>query len=242
MLSEKKPLIAIFGWLGAKPRHIAEIKSIYKGLPVETVAHVQKPLATLNIRSEKKVVDDIYRRSQGRPLLCHVFSLNGASALVKTFSENYKWRENVKFSGIIWDSTPCLPYPDTYRAAYSRAMFPHHKAMAKITESLLYLPFAAYQTLGRKHLKEFEQMLGMIENVPPLCPQLFLSSLKDDFVPTADVMYHADRIKEMGADVDMRVWDDSGHIRMFRDHPSEYNSLVLDFAMKTFNLGSNHSK
>lgn len=231
--TQKKPAIFIFGWLGAKEYHMDRVKSFYEEIGIPAFSIIQSYKSILNISSNQQKINEFVNEAQDRPLIAHVFSLNGASAFLKCFTdETLKLKPAIQMKGLVLDSTPGHINRTLYHRAFSKALFPRSNILSSIANVVLAPGFDAFLLLARKHNKESERMIKHIYEHPFTCPQLIFSSEKDKLIRNQDVREYEMKAREAGAIVTSKYYTDSDHIKMYRDHRPEYKQLIQEFACK----------
>ena len=228
-----KPAVFIFGWLGAKPYHIARVASFYKDLDVECIPYIQHPISMLNVREDKKGFERLYEKAIDRPVMCHLFSMNGASVFYKAFTgSDLVLKPNINLRALVLDSTPGHINRELYHRAFANALFPRSRYLANAANFALKPVFDAFLFGARSHRAESQKQIRALYRHPIQAPTLMFSSARDELIPFQDQLEYAERAREAGITVQTRIWPDSGHIRMYRDHRPEYISLCRSFAQK----------
>ena len=232
MITSSRPAIFAFGWLGAKTKHMNKLNKIYSNMGYQFHSIIQSPLSMLGIQKTTKY-EELYNQAIGRPIICHIFSLNGAHSFLKTMTdEQYKFKPGLNIRGLILDSTPGKLYPTIYSEAFSKAIFPSYPFLQKISQTGLSLMFKVFFKGHKKHLDEAYSMINSVYQHPFKAPQLILASENDQIVKCDDIKEYEKIARNSGVYVKSRYWPDSGHVGMFRDHMTEYISLIQDFTSK----------
>lgn len=232
----KKPAVFVFGWLGAKMRHVNTVADFYKHMDVEVIPYVQQPASLLNIKQDEKAFKRMYEQALNRPVFCHMFSMNGSSTFYKTFADKYmRLKSGIDLKALIMDSTPGRIDRDLYHRAFSKAIFPKSKILSAATNIALTPVFDTFLFLSKSHRKETEMTVKALFNNPVKVPTLMLASKKDELIRFGHMMEYADRAKQAGVEVHTKFWSDSGHVRLYKDHPTEYVELVQSFAKRFLN-------
>jgi hypothetical protein len=230
-----RPACFIFGWLGAKPYHLARIKTFYDGLGIDCEVYTQHATSLLDLRPDTQSFSRLYDQALQRPVLCHLFSMNGVSAFLKSFADS-KWevRPEINVKALVLDSTPGHVNTALYHRAFSQALFPHSPALNSIGQSLLSALFRLYLSAAKVHREKRMEQDRRIYERPFQYPTLMLGSKVDALIPYDHMMEYAETARKMGIVVETQFWPDSGHIRTYRDHRPEYIALVRNFAKKYF--------
>lgn len=229
----KKPAVFVFGWLGSKPRHVHTIAEFYRGMNVEVIPYIQQPVSLLNLKQDQKSFERMYNQALDRPVLCHIFSMNGSSAFYKTFAdEKMIVNPRIDLRALIMDSTPGRVNRELYHRAFSKAIFPKSKVMSALAGAALTPVFDAFLLASKSHRKTTEATIQALYNNPVKVPTLMLGSEQDDLIFSKHMLEYAERARQAGAEVKTRFWGDSGHVRLYKDHRDEYVSLIQSFARK----------
>lgn len=247
-IHQKKPAVFIFGWLGAKKYNMHKISKFYtENMDVDVFPFIQTPQSLLNM-SRDKGLDKLYEKALSRPLIFHIFSLNGASAFYKSFSANeFKLNDtknnkeenknlklilkpNLDIRGLIFDCTPGRVNRSLYHRAFSNAIFPKSHVLRQVASIALTPIFDAFLFFARKHRKVSSLQLKTLYNDPLKYPSLLFSSLKDDLIPYNDVLEYANNVKKKGVPVQTCVFKDSTHVKGYHDHRDFYRRTISKFA------------
>jgi len=230
MLNKPTPTILTFGWLGCQERHIRRIQSIYRNLNVDNSWMIQSPMSIIGVNTNTRDFERIRDNSIGKPVICHVFSLNGASSMIQSLADkNYEFFKDIDLRGIIWDSSPGTVYREMYHQAFAKAIFPRNKNLEKIASVVLDPLFDIFLVFSKSHEKKSQDMINSLYTNPPKCRQLVLGSNSDKIVLPHTTKLYVNTLQEKGINVKSKFWDDSAHVRMFIDHQEEYSKLVSDF-------------
>ena len=230
----KKPTIFIFGWLGAKDFNLNKISCFYKNAGFETESIIQSPTSLLNIKRDKSL-DEFYKKAIGKPIVCHLFSLNGASAFYKSFtSNNLIIKPNLNIKGFIMDCTPGHVERALYHRAFSNALFPNSPQLKSAMSGLLTPLFQLFLWCARSHRKESARMLRSLYNNPLQYPTLAITSKKDDLIPYQDVLEYVNNLKKTATPVQDCVFYDTTHVKAYHDHTKFYKNMVTNFAKLCF--------
>lgn len=233
---DRKPLVLAFGWLGAQNYHMNSFRKIYNGVGLEYKSMVQSYSSILNIRSDKKKFEEMYEAAKGRDLLCHIFSLNGASSFADSLMEPdcIHFRPGINVKGIVWDSSPGTSPKYIYHKAFAKSIFPRSPACASILSAALAPPFKLFLALSKSHNEAAKHKINTIYANPFTCPQLSLSSIRDYIIKHEDIVRYVENAKKAGADIEAKYWTDSDHVMLYHDHKAQYIQICQDFAKKIF--------
>lgn len=218
---------------------------------VDVIPFIQSPESLLNL-SRDKGLDNLYKIALNRPIIFHIFSLNGASALYKSFTLNDKLfdlkklsntndkdlklilRPNLDIRGMIYDCTPGTVNRSLYHRAFSSALFPHYPKFKSIASLCLTPIFDLFLLLASKHRKMSTIQLKSFYNDPLKFPSLFFASKSDDLIPYTDVMAYANKVKQCGVPIQTCIFKDSTHVKGYHDHRLFYKRTVSEFAKTCF--------
>lgn len=231
--NNKKPAVFIFGWLGAKEYHMDRVKSFYEEIGVPAFSIIQPFKSIINISNNQQKINEFVNEARNRPLIAHVFSLNGSSALLKCFADSsYQLKPEIQMNGLILDSAPGHVDRPLYRKAFSKALFPRSNTLSSIS-SVAMTPFVdIFLLFAKNHRKETDSMIKHIYDHPFTCPTLIFSSEKDQLIKNQDVREYEMKARAAGAIVSSKYYPDSDHIRIYRDHRAEYKQLIQEFTHK----------
>lgn len=234
MLKSPKPIVLAFGWLGSKQYNMNSFKKIYNSIGLDYKSMIQSYFSVLNIAKDDKKFNEMYEAAKGRNVLCHIFSLNGASSFLDSLMKKdlSAYKEGIKVKGIIWDSSPGFSPDYIYHTAFAKSLFPKNEMMARVTARVLKPAFNIFLKHYKGHKDRSDYIINHIYKSPLTCPQLILGSKRDHVIKYEDTLAYAEAAKKAGADVKTRFWDDSEHVSLYHDHKQEYIGLVKDFAEK----------
>jgi acetyl esterase/lipase len=228
-MAVQRPLVVMLGWLGSRMRHLQKISKLYDGLDIDRELFIERPLSLMQIREQTTEMEALYQKSLNRPLLVHVFSLTGVSALAKIFTDRKSHpRPNLDIRGLVLDSTPCRVIADMHRDAFPKALFPNSRFLRKATQFFMTPVFDAFINVTGV-VKWGEQLTHEIYRQPWTQPTLMLGSMQDQLIPNSEMVEYAKQARKAGAVVETRFWPDSGHVRVSLDHAMEYGELVRGF-------------
>jgi hypothetical protein len=219
--------------MGARPRHLSRLATIYDGLNVECEMFIQRPLSVLNVPEQTSEMAALYDRALNRPVLIHSISMNGASTVLKTFTDhNLNLKPEINLRGLILDSSPGHITPGTSHWAFGHAIFPKQPILARAAAVAIKPFFRLFLILRGQDLLSGTAVADRFYRDPIKVPTLMLGSEHDELVLWKDMCEYADVARKAGIDVQTRSWPDSGHVRLYRDHPTEYANLVREFTKK----------
>ena len=231
--SKKRPAVLIFGWLGAKPYNINKVARLYSDFDIDHESYIQTPESLLSLKQDTKGFNNIYEMAMGRPIICHVFSLNGASALYKSLTDKKGgFKPNLNIKGLIFDCTPGHPTRNLYHTAFSNAIFPKSPKCRKCANFLLKPAFDLFLLANGNHRREKSQIVRACYSNPFNIPTMLMTSKKDNLIKYTDVLEYANELRKRNIYEETHVWEDSPHVAMYRDHNEEYKKYVNSFVKK----------
>jgi pimeloyl-ACP methyl ester carboxylesterase len=228
-MTVSRPAVFLFGWLGCRPHQLRQIANFYSDLDVDVEPFIEDPLSHFGIRLQHRSHEALYKKAVDRPILVHLFSLNGETALLSSFTQSGILKPGINLRGLITDSAPGHPVEAMGIRACAQALAPNSPTIAAIARALFPAVFpvvkAAYPGVRDRFVP-----VDAVFRRPFACPTLVLGSKKDGIVPHADMAEYASAAERAGATVNTRFWDGSGHVRLFKDYAEEYGALVRAFA------------
>jgi len=231
LAQERRPLVLLYGWLGAKPAHLQKFGYFYecKGFDVLyvqiTPMQVVRPGRAQSVIT--MVTDFITEESRkNQPILFHGFSVGGyvyGETMFKFKSDPAKFsnmKDRVK--GQVFDSIVQLPGIPT---GVSNAV-----TMDPILNKTIKFSLETYLRLFEKSVMQYFRRASVEFHENPLrIPSLMFYSTNDVTV-TAESLENASRgWRKRGVPVTERCWDDSPHVQHFRYHPVEYIHMLNQF-------------
>jgi pimeloyl-ACP methyl ester carboxylesterase len=228
----RPPAVFLLGWLGCKQRHLQHIARFYDGLGVDCVTFTENPISLLRFRSGKSATDALYQKALNRPVIFHSFSLTGASALVKAFAgTRLDFKPEIDVRGLILDSSPGHVNSALPIRGFATVAFPNSPKLAKLAQIVVGPLFNLVVNMSDS--TDFgKRVSAEIYAKPCTLPTLLLASEKDEIIPYKDIIEYGEAVAKAGGTVQTKIWPDSGHIRMSKDHPEEYKQLVRAFVQK----------
>ncbi|KAI9205717.1 uncharacterized protein BJ171DRAFT_613696 [Polychytrium aggregatum] len=179
--------------------------------------------------------------------IIHVFSNGGVSALhfvlraagmpqptvhsVQTgeFPEAERVPPSLAIAGVIADSCPGHgDFVPTVKAFTGSLRNPVVWAIGIVLATGLFVGYRCYGALTKSGdpLIFFGSLFSNPSVLEPSAPQLYLHSAKDDLVLESHIEAHLERLQTRGFSAQVRKWEDSGHVRLMKDHPDEYWEAV----------------
>ncbi|XP_017261104.1 uncharacterized protein si:dkey-5i3.5 [Kryptolebias marmoratus] len=228
---DRKPLMLMLPWLGARPQAVAKYCEIYfrTGFDILVVESEVKdflwPRWGLNrcklllelLQSERFVT---------RPLLVHAFSIGGftfAQLLVHMSQDKQKYQSVTnRIKGQVYDSL-VVGSLDHMAVGLGKTMFPRWDSLVKRI-SLLYFSVFKHQTVDY-----FNLSIDVFWNTPVTAPSLFFFCENDALSDAQTVENLVDYWQKHGMDVTAKKWEVSTHAGHLRRHPQEYLTSLDTF-------------
>ncbi|KAF9012122.1 hypothetical protein BDZ89DRAFT_1143031 [Hymenopellis radicata] len=240
---ESPNIILVFGWMGAKLRHLHKYTKVYEELyPGATQVLVTSPPSFFYCTegSKRRAVAPVVEILEalgaipGMPsailekkkaptsprILIHSFS-NGGAYCMMTLGKLLATHSAPGGGGL----------GSAIDAFTGHMRNPVGKFGAKVFISTLYLfGYMVGPMLGRKtSLQRIRESLYAAHLLPWMdkrTPRLYLYSKKDEMVPWVDTETHARASKDMGRNVKTVVFEDSAHVAHAKTYPVEYWDAV----------------
>ena len=248
--SQQSPLVVIVGWSNSKLRQIEKYSQIYEDLGCTVISSSMQLYRfslfydTLFAKDTKNVIDAMTTQrnlNMNRKVFFKLFSTPGPAMYVNIMNYYFPYIEQhfgtlPEFSmeanetkpnicGVIYDSATvgsgnAHQFANGMRGnsvgVFSNLMF-------DVLGKLVYA-YAVRTSKMHNYGPEF------LRNVPILLPQLFLSSENDKIASIESIRNFVDYQKEIGVPfLKSKVWERSGHVLHYRNHPDEYQNLVNGF-------------
>lgn len=117
--------------------------------------------------------------------------------------------------GQVWDS---VTHPKNVIDAFPFALFPNSKIMQSLLRNWLYYHLKYYHAL---QVHYSEGMQNLYQNLATT-PYLIFASKSDAFATESVANELAETWKANGADVTLKVFEDSAHVKHFQKYPEVY--------------------
>lgn len=228
----QRPLVLLYGWLGAKAKHLHKFSNFYTGLGFDVLRIKMEASQLMWLQRSQMICKDILEfanqdsRKQ-QPILVHGFSVGGylySETLNMVISSKEQRYTSVgkRICGHIFDSPV-----DADGIAYgtSRAVT-DNIALQKIIEYSLAIQL---RYLRRSSLEHYWKMSAIFHNNPLEVPSLMLYSRADKIALTGPIEKAMKLWREKGVAVASKCWEDSKHVCHFQKYPVEYIELVNQF-------------
>lgn len=229
--SNDRPLVLLFGWLLANPRHLNKYANLYHSKGYDVLVQQTKPLDILLPRKCQESMDNLLailvkNNMNKKPILIHGFSVGAyvyGEMLVKMYEQQDRWeRVQKRVVGQIFDSPVDF---DQVPFGFSNAVLKNKQAQ-KILQSILELYLRITYNSITKHYERSSKTL--IAN-KMRSPSLMLYSRADPVGVDHRIEEVMQQWRERGITVSGRCWQSSPHVSHFHRHPDEYVEAVLNF-------------
>lgn len=236
MIQSKKPLVLAFGWLGSQDYHMHSFEKIYKNAGYDFKFMIQSKLACLDLKQDTKKYEEMYDAARNRPVMCHIFSLNGAFGFLNSMKQNnyIDFKPDLNIKGMIWDSAPGRGAGDHYNRPFARAIANRSEVMYQFLKYALIPPFKLFYLFSHNHRKLRDQRIQSMYNHPFPFKQLLIASKYDRVIKYKDMMEYVNNAKKQNVDITTKIYNDSDHVMLYHNHKDEYTRLILDFANNIF--------
>lgn len=227
-----RPLVLLYGWLGAKAKHIHKFSNFYAGLGYDVLRVKMEASQLLFLKRSQKICSDILdfasqpAREQ-QPILVHGFSVGGylySETLNKVLSghDQRYYLVGKRIRGHIFDSPVDA---DGIAHGTSRAVT-EVAALQKIIEMSLALQL---RYLRRSSLEHYWKMSAIFHGNPLASPSLMLYSKSDQIALVGPIERAMKQWREKGVPVTSHCWADSKHVSHYHKYPDEYLEHVILF-------------
>lgn len=224
-------LIILVGWSGSNHKTLQKYANLYTNFGLPTLAIVPSLLDLWFSSRGTKLTINILKTISTKPVnvLLQLFS-GGPIVVLPTLQHYLSQYPNIDLKGIIFDSGPA---EFSYKAGTEAS-----KLLLKQGGFIYYAyAFAAALTgitiealNGKRKRREVDLVFQshLLEGVP----QLYLCSETDTVVPIERVRELTFKEKEKERDVEIKIWENSEHVRHFMMYPDEYQDQVTRFLCK----------
>lgn len=234
-LSER-PLVVMFTWLLAKPRHVNKYVELYTRKGYDVLVVKTRPIDIAwpaNAKEIAREILDYVTDGDQRPLLIHAFSVSShvyaemldlVDAVDKYSSVRYR------IVGQVLDS--CVLSRDSYEGIYSQASGNSftQAAIKRVTETYFWMT-------NKYTMDSIIKVNEIFTGRPVKAPALILFS-RDDHIATAkenDELVDQWR-KHLENDLYVKCWQSSPHVGHLAKHRDEYEEAIYGFMGKIKSL------
>ncbi|XP_015122912.1 transmembrane protein 53 [Diachasma alloeum] len=236
---DKRPVVILLGWAGCQDKYLAKYSAIYEERSCITM-RCTAPVEFLLWRRDKipvigrQLLQVIFDRSLDQhPIFFHVFS-NGGAILYQQISRTMQeMRNQINVKGVIFDSSPGERRVSSLFRAASAIVGGH--PVTNLPMSLFITIFLSvfwlYEILTRAWGRGKRASTNPFEltEEPHSWPQLFLYSNADTLIPAIDVEKFGSRRAERGVRVQLVLFTDAPHVKLYAVYPDVYVNTVCTF-------------
>ncbi|KAK0098048.1 hypothetical protein PV326_011583 [Microctonus aethiopoides] len=236
---DKRPVVILLGWAGCQDKYLAKYSAIYEEKSYITLRYIA-PVECLFWRRDKlpniakqllEVISD--KSLDQHPIFFHIFS-NGGAFLYQHISLAMEQAKNpLQVKGVIFDSAPGQRRLTSLYRAISAII--GGNLLKNIPMSCVITAFVAmlwiYEIISRAWGKSQltpGDVISLSEE-PHSWPQLFLYSNADTLIPAVDIEKFANRRAERGVNVQLVLFTDSPHVKLYAMYPDVYINTVRNF-------------
>ncbi|CAH9111212.1 unnamed protein product [Cuscuta epithymum] len=255
---EVEGIVVVFAWMSSQPRHVKNYVDLYSSLGWNSlVCHSQflnsfypEKAAALALEVLNELVEELRVRPcpvviasfSGGPKACMYKLLQIIDGKCEEYSnlgcEYSLVRDCV--AGHIFDSCPVDFTSDL------GTRFLLHPTVLKISSPPPPITWIANQSasiVDALFLRRFEEQRAnywqtLYASISLGVPYLILCSEDDDLAPFATIHNFAQRLKDLGGDVNLVTWSSSPHVGHYRHYPEEYKAAVAEVLSKSCSVYS----
>jgi hypothetical protein len=210
MLVRKRAAVCLFGWFGARSAQLSRLAGIYDGLDADVELFKESLVSSLQFREQTADICALRQKVTGRPLLVHVFSMNGAASFLKTLTdERLDLQPGIDLRGLIFDSAPARMRLGELPEPFGNAMFPRNKWLAAAATFVIRPVFHLYCMASGKGQKDLDRFTRGFFGRPFNVPTLVLASERDTTLEPGHMRDYAESVARAGVPVQTRFWPDS---------------------------------
>jgi hypothetical protein len=237
-----KPVVLLFGWLGASERHLGKYTQLYQDKGYETI-HYIPPMSLILYPSRidslnAEIQADMMRimKEKGllrRPFMIHLFSNSGYinwcyyQRHLQKHVPNTAFNIYYKIQGTIVDSAPCNLNPEVLARGFLGALIP------KIQNHRHWLWTPLMETFWKVYLRipgnteEFNTLNRIMNHTNLPYPQWYMYSSGDTMLYASEVRKHIKRVeKRTHLPTQSIDFVTSNHVSHLREHPVEYSKRI----------------
>lgn len=238
-------IVVIFAWLSSEERHVRNYVDLFDSLGwISLVCHSQflniffpdkAALLALDVLNELvkelKVCPCpvVFASFSGGPKAClyKVLQIIDGKCSGQPILEDYGIVRDCA-AGFIYDSCPA---DFTSDLGTRFVLHPSVLGMSKPPRSAVWIANSISSGLDALFLSRFESQRAeywqtLYSSIRLGVPYLILCSEDDDLVPCQVICNFAQRLQELGGDVNLVKWNSSPHVGHYRRHPAEYRAAV----------------
>ena len=223
-------LIVLVGWTGSNHKALLKYANIYTNLGLPTLAIVPSLLDVWFSTRGTKLTTNILKTISTQPVnvLLQLFS-SGPIVVLPTLQHYLSQYPNIDIKGIIFDSAPA---EFSYKAGTGASKLMLKKGVFAyayvLTAALAGITIEALNGKRKRQEVDLAFQSHLLEGIP----QLYLCSQTDTVTPIERVRELTFKQKEKKRDVEVKIWENSEHVRHLPMYPDEYQDQVTRFLSK----------
>ncbi|XP_030485669.2 uncharacterized protein LOC115702346 [Cannabis sativa] len=254
-------IVVVFAWMSSHERHLKSYVQLYTSLGWNSlVCHSQflnmffpEKATPLAIDILKELVVEL--KSKPRPVVFASFSGGPKACMVKVLQiiegicetqldlDDYRLVKDC-ICGYIYDSSP-VDFTSDLGTKF--ILHPTVMKMSKPPRVVSWLAHGIASSLDALFLSRFEQQRAdywqtLYSTANMKVPYLILCSKNDDLAPFQIIHNFAQRLQELGADVNLVKWNDSPHVGHYRNYKIQYEAAVTELLRKSAGIYSQRIK
>jgi hypothetical protein len=238
-----KPLVAVIGWLGCQPRHLAKYESLWHSLGCQTLTYIPPLQTVLSTQAARNSVHAFLhqtrwthriREAHAFPLL-HLFSGNGVNFAASMLRFGPSAAAFDAVHGCIVDSAPPRLSAHRYAAGLGPALgrnlpAPLKPLMTATVERVMtqYIRYSGVKERYETLRSEYIRRMGRV-------PHIFMYSDTDDVIPQDEVeefitdFEHANASLGSKLRIERALFHGTEHVAHYRGQPQKYQQRIVDF-------------
>jgi hypothetical protein len=244
---ENKPIVVVFGWLGASRKNLQKYVDWYSERGYDTIDYLAPSMAsafiTATIKTSHAAMKQLVAhyntaaQSHQRDIVFHVLSLNGfyhyLFLLIEMRNSKHHSELLERVKGVIIDSAPARITFDILTRGFVGAVMGVFKHKPQYEHPIVTPVFKLLWRLAlmSRRNRQFLDLIHkeLIQAQPLHSDQLYLYSTADELIPHDEIEYQINVQKERGVHVQSHNFVVTPHVAHFRFQPKIYGKLIEDF-------------
>ncbi|XP_020575702.1 uncharacterized protein LOC110021517 isoform X2 [Phalaenopsis equestris] len=230
-------IVVLFAWLFSQERHLKAYVDLYWSLGWDClVCHVDFLTQFFPEKATERafdVVDELIKEAKIRPKPIVLASFSAGS---KGYFYKVLQLIEGKYAGQINQIYDSSPVDFTNDLGLQFALHPSVLKMSYPPRAVAWMAKAFGAGLDALFLSSFEAQRAeywqALYSSVSCGPFIILCSEDDKLAPSQTLDSFAQRLQELGADVNLIKWTSSPHVAHYRHHKDEYNAAVTEFLAK----------
>uniref|UniRef100_A0A803NNI2 RNase H type-1 domain-containing protein n=1 Tax=Cannabis sativa TaxID=3483 RepID=A0A803NNI2_CANSA len=254
-------IVVVFAWMSSHERHLKSYVHLYTSLGWNSlVCHSQFLNMFFPEKATPPAIDILKElvvelKSKPRPVVFASFSGGPKACMVKVLQiiegicetqldlDDYRLVKDC-ICGYIYDSSP-VDFTSDLGTKF--ILHPTVMKMSKPPRVVSWLAHGIASSLDALFLSRFEQQRAdywqtLYSTANMKVPYLILCSKNDDLAPFQIIHNFAQRLQELGADVNLVKWNDSPHVGHYRNYKIQYEAAVTELLRKSAGIYSQRIK